>query len=162
MVPCVSPQQTNAELPIGLNMDWSLVISISSLSDSVSVRQVLSLANNELSSLPASLSNLTRLRKLNLSHNHIVHIPSCVYHMRALVWDMALSLGEHWTGHQPISATVTSLMFLIHLIQVFLHLACNHLENLAENIQSLVELKILIVEGNSIHSLPKALCCLTR
>lgn len=47
-------------------------------------------------------------------------------------------------------------------VQVFLHLACNRLENLAENIQGLVELKILIVEGNSLHSLPKALCCLTR
>lgn len=47
-------------------------------------------------------------------------------------------------------------------MQVFLHLAFNRLENLAENIQALVELKILIVEGNSLHSLPKALCYLTR
>uniref|UniRef100_A0A3B5B389 Leucine rich repeat containing 30 n=1 Tax=Stegastes partitus TaxID=144197 RepID=A0A3B5B389_9TELE len=83
------------------------------------------LANNQLSSLPASLSNLTRLKKLNLSHNLIAHVPGCVYNMKALV---------------------------------FLHLACNRLENLAENIQALVELKILIMEGNSLHSLPKALC----
>lgn len=63
-------------------------------------------------------------------------------------------------SHHKISAT--SLLFLILLVQVFLHLACNRLENLAENIQSLVELKILIVEGNHLQSLPKALCCLTR
>lgn len=46
--------------------------------------------------------------------------------------------------------------------QVFLHLARNRLDNLAENIQALAELKILIVEGNSLQSLPKALCSLTR
>ncbi|XP_036066779.1 leucine-rich repeat-containing protein 30-like [Oryzias melastigma] len=47
-------------------------------------------------------------------------------------------------------------------LKVFLDLSCNHLENLAENIQSLVNLKILIVEGNNLHSLPKAVCFLTR
>ena len=62
-----------------------MVSSIAPLSNHVSVSQVLSLANNQLSSLPASLSNLTRLRKLNLSHNHIAHIPGCVYNMKALV-----------------------------------------------------------------------------
>ncbi len=65
--------------------ECSVVSFIPSLSNSVSVSQVLSLANNQLSSLPASLSNLTRLRKLNLSHNHIAHIPGCVYNMKALV-----------------------------------------------------------------------------
>ncbi|MEQ2213614.1 hypothetical protein XENOCAPTIV_017847, partial [Xenoophorus captivus] len=47
-------------------------------------------------------------------------------------------------------------------LQVFLDLSSNRLENLAEKIQALVELKILIMEGNSLHSLPKALCFLTR
>lgn len=113
--------------------------------------QVLSLANNQLSSLPASLSSLTRLRKLNLSHNLISHIPGCVYNMKALVrlcqlTRLLISVSQ---SHPPS-------------LQVFLHLACNRLENLAENIQALAELKIFIVEGNSIHSLPKALCCLTR
>lgn len=45
---------------------------------------------------------------------------------------------------------------------MFLHLASNRLENLAENIQALAQLKIFIVEGNSLHAVPKALCCLSR
>lgn len=43
---------------------------------------------------------------------------------------------------------------------MFLHLACNRLETIADQIQDLVNLKILIVEGNSIHTLPKTLCFL--
>lgn len=45
---------------------------------------------------------------------------------------------------------------------VFLQLACNRLENIADQIQALADLKILIVEGNCIHSLPKMLCRLTK
>ncbi|KTG40389.1 hypothetical protein cypCar_00026483, partial [Cyprinus carpio] len=43
-----------------------------------------------------------------------------------------------------------------------LQLACNRLENIADQIQALADLKILIVEGNCIHSLPKMLCRLTK
>lgn len=116
----------------------------------LSVPQVLSLAGNQLSTLPASLSDLSRLRKLNLSHNLVAHVPACVYHMRSLVGAPGGQVC------QPGAAATSPLP------QVFLHLASNRLESLAENIQALVELKILIVEGNRLHSLPKAVCCLTR
>lgn len=36
---------------------------------------------------------------------------------------------------------------------VFLHVACNRLENIMEHIQALSDLKILTVEGNCIHCL---------
>ncbi|XP_026148575.1 leucine-rich repeat-containing protein 30-like isoform X5 [Mastacembelus armatus] len=126
--------------------------------------QVLSLANNQLCSLPASLSNLSRLRKLNLSHNHIAHVPSCIYDMRALVHSHQAKYGSwalecYWPSCFP---DIPALFTAGYLHQVFLHLAWNCLENLAENIQALAELKILIVEGNSLHTLPKALCTLTR
>uniref|UniRef100_A0A8D0CRD6 Disease resistance R13L4/SHOC-2-like LRR domain-containing protein n=1 Tax=Sander lucioperca TaxID=283035 RepID=A0A8D0CRD6_SANLU len=48
--------------------------------------EVLSLANNQLSSLPDSLCSLTRLKKLNLSHNNISYLPACVGSMKALVF----------------------------------------------------------------------------
>ncbi|PWA15695.1 hypothetical protein CCH79_00019589 [Gambusia affinis] len=115
--------------------------------------QVLSLANNQLSSLPASLSNLTRLRKLNLSHNLIAHLPGCIYSMKSLV-------GVHQPESRPCSLQVTCCPPV--LLQVFLDLSSNRLENVAENIQALLELKILIMEGNHLHSLPRGLCFLTR
>lgn len=43
------------------------------------------MASNQLSTLPPSLSNLSRLEKLNLSHNLISHVPGCLYNMKALV-----------------------------------------------------------------------------
>lgn len=128
------------------------------MTESDCVSQVLSLANNQLTSLPASLSGLTRLKKLNLSHNLLAHLPGCVYSMKALVGPQGLLLGvSSWRCQTPRLSQSPSPR-----LQVFLHLACNRLENLAENIQALVELKILIVEGNSLHTLPKALCWLTR
>lgn len=66
-----------------------------------SVAQVLSLANNQLSTLPASFSNLTQLKKLNLSHNLITHVPGCVYNMKALV-------GASATSAQPIQISAAS------------------------------------------------------
>ncbi|XP_026148570.1 leucine-rich repeat-containing protein 30-like isoform X1 [Mastacembelus armatus] len=136
----------------------------SSFIDDLWLTTVLSLANNQLCSLPASLSNLSRLRKLNLSHNHIAHVPSCIYDMRALVHSHQAKYGSwalecYWPSCFP---DIPALFTAGYLHQVFLHLAWNCLENLAENIQALAELKILIVEGNSLHTLPKALCTLTR
>lgn len=49
----------------------------------VSLTQVLSLANNQLCMLPASFSNLTRLKKLNLSQTS--PLTACVYNMKVLV-----------------------------------------------------------------------------
>ena len=118
---------------------------------------MLSLANNQLTGLPSSLSSLTSLRKLNLSHNLIQHIPGCVYNMKALVLTL-FNQPVSQSASQPASLN----SFPSYFPQVFLHLACNRLENMAESIQGLVQLKILIVEGNSLNALPKALCCLVQ
>uniref|UniRef100_A0A4W4DQ06 Uncharacterized protein n=1 Tax=Electrophorus electricus TaxID=8005 RepID=A0A4W4DQ06_ELEEL len=44
----------------------------------------------------------------------------------------------------------------------FLDMACNRLENITEKIQALADLKIPIMEGNYIHSLPRMFGCLTE
>lgn len=81
-------------------------------------------------------------------------------HLDLMIWISEWILWQYSMCAIFLENYLICLKYVI--TQVFLHLACNRLENLAENIQALVELKILIVEGNCLHSLPKALCYLTR
>uniref|UniRef100_A0A4W5QI29 Uncharacterized protein n=1 Tax=Hucho hucho TaxID=62062 RepID=A0A4W5QI29_9TELE len=73
--------------------------------------EILSLTNNQISGFPASFASLTCLRQPDLlAHNKTVHIPSCVYTMKSLV---------------------------------FLHLACNRLECVAEQFLVLIHVHFI-------------------
>ncbi|KAK5606165.1 hypothetical protein CRENBAI_026060 [Crenichthys baileyi] len=114
--------------------------------------RVLFVYRNRLTEVPEELGACTQLEVLSLANNQLSSLPSSLSNLTRL---RKLNLSHNLIAHVP--GCVYSMKAL-----VFLDLSSNRLENLAENIQALVELKILIMEGNSLHSLPKALCFLTR
>ncbi|KAM9699234.1 uncharacterized protein ACNS7B_003529, partial [Menidia menidia] len=112
---------------------------------SIFLLQVLSLADNQLTSLPASLSSLTRLRKLNLSHNLIAHVPGCVYSMRALVFlDLAYNRLEN------LAENIQSLLELKILI-----VEGNNLHSLPRALCFLTRLELLNLDFNNIKDVPQ-------
>nr|XP_046210833.1 leucine-rich repeat-containing protein 30-like [Oncorhynchus gorbuscha] len=115
--------------------------------------RVLFCYRNRVTEVPEELGNCTRLEVLNLTNNKISGLPASFTSLTCL---RKLNLSHNKIVH--FIYTMKSL--------VFVHLACNRLEciadSIADSIAALVERKILIVEGNEIHSLPKMICCLTR
>ncbi|XP_041823430.1 leucine-rich repeat-containing protein 30-like isoform X2 [Melanotaenia boesemani] len=113
----------------------------------------LNLSLNSLKVLPPQLALLSNLVVLNLWGNQLTSLPPEIGQLRRL--RVLFAYRNRLTEVPEELGTCTQL-------EVFLDVSCNRLENLAENIQALVDLKILIMEGNSLHSLPRALCFLTR
>ncbi|XP_056868902.1 leucine-rich repeat-containing protein 30-like isoform X4 [Takifugu flavidus] len=117
-----------------------------------SVPQVLSLANNQLSTLPASFSNLTQLKKLNLSHNLIAHVPACVYNMKALVF-LHLACNRLDNLAENIQALVELKILIVE---------GNSLQSLPKALCCLTRLELLNLDFNHIKDVPQELHQLTR
>ncbi|CAM4586041.1 unnamed protein product [Leuciscus chuanchicus] len=111
--------------------------------------RVLFAHRNRLNEVPEELGDCSNLEVLSLANNQISTLPNSLSNMRKLA---KLNLSHNRI--QLIPACVYSMKSL-----VFLHLANNRLENLAD--KKLVNLKILIVEQNLLHTLPRTLCRLT-
>ncbi|XP_068160309.1 leucine-rich repeat-containing protein 30a isoform X2 [Antennarius striatus] len=114
--------------------------------------QVLSLANNQLSSLPPSLSGLTKLRKLNLSHNLIAHIPGCVYNMKALVF-LHLACNRLENLAENIQALVELKILIVE---------GNSLHSLPKALCCLTRLELLNLDFNDIKDVPQEMHQLSR
>uniref|UniRef100_A0A3B3UKR6 Uncharacterized protein n=1 Tax=Poecilia latipinna TaxID=48699 RepID=A0A3B3UKR6_9TELE len=99
---------------------------------------------------PASLSNLTRLRKLNLSHNLMTHLPGCIYSMKALVFlDLSCNRLEN------VAENIQALLELKILL-----MEGNHLHSLPRGLCFLTRLELLNLDFNCIRDLPEVMAAL--
>uniref|UniRef100_A0A8C2K953 Uncharacterized protein n=1 Tax=Cyprinus carpio TaxID=7962 RepID=A0A8C2K953_CYPCA len=110
------------------------------------------LANNQIITLPNSLSELRRLTKLNLSHNHIQHIPACVYSMKSLIF---LHLANNRL--ENLADKIQELVKLKILI-----VEQNSLHALPRTLCCLTGLELLNVDFNRLQSVPDEIYKLHR
>ncbi len=111
----------------------------------------LSLANNQLTSLPESLGQLTALTQLHLEDNQLTSVPESLGQLTALT---QLRLEDNQLTSLP-----ESLGQLTALIE--LRLEGNHLTSLPESLGQLTALTKLYLGGNQLTSLPESLGQLT-
>ncbi|RXM37047.1 Leucine-rich repeat-containing protein 30 [Acipenser ruthenus] len=129
---------------------------------------ILNLWENQLASLPVEIGLLKNLRVLFTYKNLLTEIPEELSAFRKLeVLSLANNLITgfmdllHGYG-QPKEDEPEPQLHCSHPCLVFMHLSHSNLwESIADRIEHLENLKILIVESNCIPSIPKTLCFLT-
>ncbi|XP_061097135.1 leucine-rich repeat-containing protein 7-like isoform X2 [Conger conger] len=107
----------------------------------------LSMADNDLSSLPPSISSLVNLRELDVSKNGIQEFPDNIKGCKCL------SVME--ASVNPITKLPDGFTHLINLTQLFLNDA--FLDSLPPNFGKLSKLRILELRENHLKTLPKSL-----
>jgi Leucine-rich repeat (LRR) protein len=110
------------------------------------------LHDNELTALPPSLRQLTRLCYLNISENKFEVLPESVTEMSGLI-ELRVT-DNRLTGLPPSISGLTRLREL--------HVRNNRLTTLPDAIGSLIELRQIDLIGNPIVSLPENLLKLPR
>uniref|UniRef100_A0A8C9RQ46 Leucine-rich repeat-containing protein 30-like n=1 Tax=Scleropages formosus TaxID=113540 RepID=A0A8C9RQ46_SCLFO len=118
----------------------------------VTVLEVLSLAGNQITGLPTSLAGLVSLKKLNLSHNLIFHIPGCIYRMRSLVF-LQLACNQ-------LENIADQIQALVNLRILILEGNCIH--TLPRALCFLTSLELLNVDFNDIQDVPTEMHLLTK
>jgi len=113
---------------------------------------ILNLHNNNLTSLPESISKLTNLQILDLSENRITELPSSIGKLTKLV-NLNLS-GNKITKLPSFIGKLTQLMTL--------DLGCNNLTKLPPQIGNLTKLLTLSLDYNKLKSLPPQIGNLER
>jgi len=101
------------------------------------------LINNELTSIPESISSLVNLRKLFLFTNKITSIPESI---GSLINLQILDLYDN-----KITSIPESISSLVNLQQLYLH--NNQITSIPDSISSLVNLQILHLHNNKITSI---------
>jgi Leucine-rich repeat (LRR) protein len=122
------------------------------LGDLDGLTDFLYLHDNQLTSLPSSLGNLTKLRYLNISENAFEVLPECVSSMSSLV--------ELRASDNRLASLPDSLGRLSRLRE--LHLRNNKLISLPESIGMLQEIRQIDLRGNPLKHLPDATAALPR
>jgi Leucine-rich repeat (LRR) protein len=122
------------------------------LGDLESLTDFLYLHDNQLSSLPESLSRLTKLRYLNISENAFETLPEAISGMAGLI--------ELRASDNRLTSLPDSIGRLARLRE--LHLRNNQLATMPESIGSLQELRQIDLRGNPLTQLPAAIAILPR
>ncbi|XP_026573162.1 erbin isoform X3 [Pseudonaja textilis] len=112
----------------------------------------LSLPDNELTTLPASIANLINLRELDVSKNGIQEFPENIKNCKVLAIVEA--------SVNPISKLPDGFSQLLNLTQLYLNDA--FLEFLPANFGRLTKLQILELRENQLKMLPKTMNRLTQ
>ncbi|XP_054420166.1 leucine-rich repeat and death domain-containing protein 1 [Pteronotus mesoamericanus] len=113
--------------------------------------EILSLQNNELSSLPSEIQLLQNLRIFNISHNQISHIPKEISQLRNI---RQLFLNNNYIENFPDLENLRNLEIL--------SLAENKLRHIPDTLSSLKNLSVLNLEYNQLTIFPKVLCFLPK
>ncbi len=111
-----------------------------------SVRK-LDLSNNQLSTLPESIGNLTSLEKLILDYNSITTLPKSIGKLT--------SLEELWVRNNQLSTLPKSIGKLTSLKKLSLH--NNKLKTLPKSIGNLTSLEELYLDWNNLSTLPDSI-----
>lgn len=116
--------------------------------------QTLYLKNNQLDNngLPKDLSELTKIREINLSGNQLTVVPPQLYEVA--------SLRYLYLGNNSITEVRPEIKALQNL-QV-LHLGGNSLTNVPEELGALGTLSGLVLSNNKLRRLPRAISRLTK
>ncbi|XP_054040124.1 erbin-like isoform X7 [Rissa tridactyla] len=112
----------------------------------------LSLTDNDLTTLPASIANLINLRELDVSKNGIQEFPENIKNCKVLAVVEA--------SVNPISKLPDGFSQLLNLTQLYLNDA--FLEFLPANFGRLTKLQILELRENQLKILPKTMSRLTQ
>ncbi|XP_078531293.1 erbin isoform X1 [Lissotriton helveticus] len=112
----------------------------------------LSLPDNDLTALPASIANLINLRELDISKNGIQEFPENIKNCKVLTIVEA--------SVNPISKLPDGFSQLLNLTQLYLNDA--FLEFLPANFGRLIKLQILELRENQLKMLPKTMNRLTQ
>ena len=135
----------------------------------------LSLSNNQLTSLPESIGNLTNLVQLDLSSNQLTSLPESIGNLTnlqtlILVINQLTILPESigklsnlkvlFLGYNQITSLPESIGNLKNLVQ--LDLENNQLTSLPESIGNLTNLRGLRLNNNQLTSLPESIGNLTK
>ncbi|XP_077203384.1 erbin isoform X3 [Paroedura picta] len=112
----------------------------------------LSLPDNDLTTLPASIANLINLRELDVSKNGIQEFPENIKNCKVLAIIEA--------SVNPISKLPDGFSQLLNLTQLYLNDA--FLEFLPANFGRLTKLQILELRENQLKMLPKTMSRLTQ
>lgn len=113
--------------------------------------EVLDLADNDLSTLPQELSQLTKLHTLFASHNCYTALPPVLGSLPALD---TLGLKANQITEVPAQALAPTLRWLI--------LTDNRISALPSTLIECTRLQKLMLAGNRLSSLPTGLCRLQR
>ncbi|MBS3904342.1 MAG: leucine-rich repeat domain-containing protein, partial [Simkania sp.] len=105
----------------------------------------LSIANNQLQSLPEWIGELSKLGHLDLAHNQLRSLPEGVSKLTELTW---LSIANNQL--QSLPEWIGELSKLGHL-----NLAHNQLRSLPEGMSKLTELTWLSIANNQLQNLPE-------
>ncbi len=114
--------------------------------------QSLNLKRFRLTTLPAEIGNLARLKKLNLSQNQLTNIPTEIVNLTQLE---ELSLSNNQITNIP--AEITNLAQLRTL-----YLGGNQLTTIPTEIANLTQLQELNLGGNQLTTLPTEIANLTQ
>ncbi|CAI5535393.1 unnamed protein product [Closterium sp. Naga37s-1] len=167
-VNAVSASEVEARIAVAANtgaLDLSdcAVLHLSELSD-------LSLAGNQIESIPPEIANLSKLRRLGLAGNRLQRLPPEMGHLTQLegLWlhgnllhDLPDEIG-HLTALRFLALAGNQLTRLPHTLgrltalQV-LSVAGNQLEELPQTIGSLASLRVLAAYGNLLTALPPSI-----
>lgn len=107
--------------------------------------EVLSLANNGLTSLPDNIVSLTQLRELNLMYNKLKYLPQRIGFMCSL---QKLGIANNELLSLPATFGALNLIERVDLEH-------NHLSVLPENLDNLVSCKMLNANNNKLTRLPR-------
>lgn len=115
--------------------------------------QYLSVANNMVSELPASLSQLEELTDLVLINTHFSRIPECIFEMKSLI---AFSFSEmSRIDHSNIQSDIRRLFDGASKDKIqLLYLTENKLREIPDNIRNLTSLGLLELTGNKLTTVP--------
>jgi Leucine-rich repeat (LRR) protein len=128
-------------------------LSLTSLPDEFALKltslECLSLASNQLTSLPDNFTLLTNLQELNLLNNRLVSLPERI--------GLMCSLKNIEIANNCIKALPITFAALDKLIRV--NFECNHLKVLPENLDNMLRCRSLNFNNNRLIRLPR---CLAR
>jgi Leucine-rich repeat (LRR) protein len=122
------------------------------LGDLDGLTDFLYLHDNQLTSLPASLARLTKLRYLNVSENAFEAFPEPISSMASLI--------ELRASDNGLTSLPDSIACLLRLRE--LHLRNNKLTSLPDSIGTMHELRQIDLRGNPLKHLPQAIAALPR
>jgi internalin A len=131
----------------------------------------LNLSGLDLSTIPASISELKNLKKLSLAQNIIEEIPRDLFELEQLSWlslennkimfiprdiGKLCELKELYLGNNSLSSLPNEIGRLTKL--EILHINNNRIENIPNSISNLDELRVFDAHENSIKVLPEEFC----